>query len=120
MPGGLQNIEHKQLPCTLTVPSSVTRRDREGCIHLLIMGTLSSLIIATRLESHTLPSKSPAGMIRSHNSMTLYELPRAIKNMSVYWLGCETNCETDVPVDSDRHCPKMAVTLGFGWLLVLG
>ena len=43
-----------------------------------------------------------------------------IESMSVYWLGCETNCETDVPVDSDRHCPKMAVTLGFGWLLVLG
>ena len=20
--------------------------------------------------------------------------------------GCETNCETDVPVDSDMHCPK--------------
>ena len=27
MPRGLQNIEHKQLSCTLTVPSSVTRRD---------------------------------------------------------------------------------------------
>ena len=23
-------------------------------------------------------------------------------------------------VDSDMHCPKMAVTLGSGWLLVLG
>ena len=20
--------------------------------------------------------------------------------------GCETNCETDVPVDNDMHCPK--------------
>ena len=46
--------------------------------------------------------------------------PRAIQGMSVCWLGCETNCETDVPVDSDMHCPKMAVALGFGWLLVLG
>ena len=33
---------------------------------------------------------------------------------------CETNSETDVPVDSDKRCPKMAVSLGFGWLLVLG
>ena len=33
---------------------------------------------------------------------------------------CETNCDTDVPVDSDMHCLKMAATLGFGWLLVLG
>ena len=31
----------------------------------------------------------------------------------------ETNCKTDVPVDSDKRCPKMAVSLGFGWLLVL-
>ena len=44
------------------------------------------------------------------------ESPRVIHGMSVYWFGCET----DVLVDSDMHCPKMAVTLGFGWLLVLG
>ena len=52
--------------------------------------------------------------------MAVSDSPRAIQSMSVRWLRCETNCETDVPVDSDRHSPKMAVTLGFGWLLVLG
>ena len=52
--------------------------------------------------------------------MPVSESPRVIQGMSVCWLGGETNCETDVPVDSDMYCSKMAVTLGFGWLLVLG
>ena len=52
--------------------------------------------------------------------MPVSDSPRVIQGMAVRWLRCETNCETDVPVDSDMHCPKMAVTLGFGWLLVLG
>ena len=33
--------------------------------------------------------------------------------------GEKQTVETDVPADSDMHCPKMAVTLGFGWSLVL-
>ena len=52
--------------------------------------------------------------------MPVSDSPKVIQSMSVYWLGCETNCETDVPVDSDMHCSKMAVTLRFGWLFVLG
>ena len=48
-------------------------------------------------------------------------MPRPMKLHHIGWQSdCETNCETDVPVDSDMHCSKMAVTLGFGWLLVLG
>ena len=44
-------------------------------------------------------------------------MPRPVKQQHI---ELQSDCETDVPFDSDMHCPKMAVTLGFGWLLVLG
>ena len=35
-------------------------------------------------------------------------------------IALQSDCETNVPFDSDMHCRKMAVTVGFCWLLVLG
>ena len=45
---------------------------------------------------------------------------RSSLSMNPQHIGLQSDCETDVPVDSDKCCPKMAVSLGFGWLLVLG